>query len=119
MLKLASIMETMMVVCFGLSWPLNIIKAWKARSTQGMSLPFYCLIWLGYIFAVIGKLVSIYYHVSVAQTAAVWTDVVRWYVMFFYVLNLLMLTTGILIYFRNARLERRAVGSGYDPDREE
>ena len=109
MLSMASIMEALMVVCFGLSWPLNISKAWKARSTKGMSLPFYLLLWLGYVFAVTGKLLSIYYCIHIAGTAAVWTDVVRGYVMFFYVVNLLMLSAGILIYFRNARLEKSAV----------
>ena len=114
MLSLASIMEALMVVCFGLSWPLNIAKAWKSRSTKGMSLLFYVLIWTGYVFAVIGKLVSIYYYVHVAGTASSWTEVVRWYVMFFYVVNLLMLSVGILIYFRNARLEKQ--GSGIEQD---
>lgn len=99
-------MEALMVLCFGLSWPLNISKAWKARSTRGMSLPFYLLIWIGYVFAVVGKLISIYYYTHVAGTAGAWTEVVKWYVMLFYVLNLLMLTLGILIYFRNARLEK-------------
>lgn len=106
MLTISSMMEALMVICFGLSWPLNISKAWKARSTKGMSLPFYFLIWIGYVFAITGKLISIHYYVNVACTVAVWTDVVKWYVMFFYVVNLIMLTIGILIYFRNARLER-------------
>ncbi len=69
--------------------------------------PFYFLIWIGYVFAIIGKLVSIYYYVNVAGTASSWTEVVKWYVMFFYVLNLIMLTVGIAIYFRNARLEKQ------------
>ena len=108
MLTTASIMEALMVICFGLSWPLNIRKAWKARSTRGMSLPFYFLIWIGYVFAVTGKLVSIYYYVHVAATASSWTEVVKWYVMVFYVPNLIMLMVGILIYFRNARLDKQA-----------
>lgn len=108
MLTTASIMEALMVLCFGLSWPLNIVKAWKARSTRGMSLPFYLLIWTGYVFAIVGKLLSIYYYVHIAATASSWTEVVKWYVMFFYVLNLLMLSCGIGIYFRNVRLEKRA-----------
>ena len=107
MLTTASVMEALMVICFGLSWPLNIRKAWKARSTKGMSLPFYVLIWLGYIFAVIGQCISIYYYTKVAGTAASWTEVVKWYVMFFYCVNLVMLTVGILVYFRNRRLESR------------
>ena len=110
MLTVSSIMEALMVICFGCSWPLNIIKAWKARSTKGMSLLFYFLIWIGYVFAIVGKLVSIHYYVNVAGTAASWTEVVKWYVMFFYVLNLIMLTIGILIYFRNARLEKAEAG---------
>ena len=76
-----------------------------------MSLPFYFLIWIGYIFAIAGKMISIHYYVNVVGTAASWTEViglyvVKWYVMFFYVVNLIMLTVGILIYFRNARLEK-------------
>ncbi len=111
MLTAASIMEALMVICFGLSWPLNIAKAWKARSTKGMSLLFYFFIWIGYIFAIIGKGISIYYYRYVVGTADTWTDVVKWYVMFFYVLNTVMITAGILIYFRNARLEKKAAES--------
>ena len=36
MLTFASFMEMLMVVCFGISWPINIRKAWKARSTKGI-----------------------------------------------------------------------------------
>ena len=47
----ASIMEMMMVVCFGISWPLNIVKAWNARTAKGTSLLFYSFLWIGYVFA--------------------------------------------------------------------
>jgi hypothetical protein len=33
-------------------------------------------------------------------------EVVSWYVMLFYILNLCIVTCGIAIYFRNARLEK-------------
>ena len=46
-------------------------------------------------------------YMNVAGTASSWTEVVKWYVMFFYFVNLGMITTGILIYFRNARLEKK------------
>ncbi|MBO6039791.1 MAG: hypothetical protein J6P58_01140 [Oscillospiraceae bacterium] len=92
-----------MVVCFGLSWPINIRKAWKARSTKGISLFFYTFIFLGYVFALVGKLVLIAYH---APTP--WYETVHWYVMFFYVLNTLMVAAGIGIYFRNRALEKKA-----------
>lgn len=107
MLTIANIMETLMVICFGLSWPLNISKAWKARTAKGMSLQFYFCIWIGYVFAIIGKLVTIHYYVNVAATAQVWTEVVKWYVLFFYFLNAIMVSMGILIYFRNAQLDKQ------------
>ena len=102
MLNFASIMEMLMEVCFGLSWPINIVKAWKARSTKGISIFFYSLILLGYIFAVIGKLVLIAYYAP-----APWYETVHWYVMFFYVLNTLMVACGVGIYFRNKAIEKK------------
>ena len=38
-----------MVICFGISWPINIVKAWKARSTKGISLLFYSFITCSYL----------------------------------------------------------------------
>ena len=97
----ASIMETLMVVCFGISWPLNIVKAWKSHSAKGISLPFYSMIWIGYVFALVGKFVMI------ANNAPLpWYETVHWYVMFFYIVNILMVTAGILIYFRNKHLDK-------------
>lgn len=90
------IMEMMMVVCFGISWPLNISKAWKSKSTKGISLPFYLLIWIGYVFALLGKFVSIHLNAPNA-----WYVTVPWYVMLFYIINILMVSLGITIYFKN------------------
>ena len=103
MLTFASYMEMLMVVCFGISWPINIRKAWKARSTRGISLLFYTFIFLGYVFALIGKFALIRYYAP-----APWYETVHWYVMFFYVLNTLMVGSGIAIYFRNRALEKKA-----------
>lgn len=101
MLTFASYMEMLMVICFGISWPINIVKAWKARSTKGISLLFYTFILLGYLFALVGKLVLIAYYAP-----APWYETVHWYVMFFYVLNTLMVAAGIATYFRNRSLEK-------------
>ena len=98
-----SIMETMMVILFGISWPINIIKAWKARTAKGTSVLFYSFIWLGYIFALIGKFAAIY-----SNRPQPWYETVHWYVMFFYFLNIIMVTVGIIIYFRNSYLDSKA-----------
>ena len=49
---MANFLEVMMVVLFGISWPLNIAKAWKARSAKGSSVLFYYFIWAGYLFGI-------------------------------------------------------------------
>ena len=41
---MGSLFETLMLVCFGLSWPINMMKAYKARTAKGTSLPFLLLI---------------------------------------------------------------------------
>ena len=100
---IASVMEMLMVVCFGISWPLNIAKAWKARTAKGTSVLFYFFIWIGYVFAIVGKICLIAYNAPQA-----WYVTVKWYVMFFYVVNILMVSAGILIYFRNKTLDKLA-----------
>lgn len=98
----ASIMEMLMVICFGISWPFNIAKAWKARTARGTSLLFYFFIWIGYIFAIIGKIILIVYNFPQP-----WYVTVKWYVLFFYILNTVMVTIGILLYFRNRALDKK------------
>ena len=102
MTNFASYMEMLMVICFGISWPLNIIKAWRSRSTQGISIMFYSFILAGYISALTGKLFLIYFNAP-----APWYETVHWYVLLFYMLNTLMVSSGVVIYFRNKTIERK------------
>lgn len=95
---LAEILEIVMVVSFGASWPLNVMKSWKSRTTKGKSLPFLCLIFFGYIAGITSKLVNETYMAAFAS---------KWYVLFFYVLNLLMVGVDLLLYARNYRLDKR------------
>ena len=55
---LAKIFEVIMLICFGFSWPFNLIKSIKTRSTKGKSLLFLILIDIGYVFGICSKLVS-------------------------------------------------------------
>jgi hypothetical protein len=94
---MANFLEVMMVVLFGVSWPLNIVKAWRARTAKGMSVLFYYFIWAGYLFGIASKVVKIYDGVSTPA-----------YVWFFYILNILMVSVGIAIYYRNAALDKKS-----------
>lgn len=93
---MADLLEMAMMACFGVSWPLNVYKLWKARTTKGASIQFYFLIFIGYIFGLISKALKVAQGISVAQ-----------YVWFIYGLNTVFLMTAILVYYRNKRIETR------------
>ena len=95
---LAEILEIIMVVSFGASWPFNVMKSYKARTTKGKSLLFLCLILFGYVAGIISKLLNEAYMANFAS---------KWYVLFFYVLNFIMVFADLMIYIRNYRLDKR------------
>ena len=90
---MSEILEITMLLCFGASWPMNVIKSSKVRTTKGKSLPFLILILFGYVCGIVGKLTSPGF---------------KWYVMFFYVLNFTMIAADLLLYIRNYRLDKLA-----------
>ena len=94
---MAEILEIVMIVSFGASWPLNVMKSWKARTTKGKSLPFLLLIFFGYIAGIASKLVNEAYMASFSE---------KWYVLFFYCLNLVMVGADLILYVRNSRLDK-------------
>ncbi len=90
---LSKVLEISMLVCFGASWPLNMMKSYHARTTKGKSLPFLVLIFIGYIAGILAKLVTVSFE---------------WYVLFFYVLNFIMVGIDLLLYYRNYQLDKKA-----------
>ena len=88
-----------MIVCFGISWPINVMKSYKARTAKGKSIVFMCLIVLGYIAGIASKFMNEAYMAQFAD---------KWYVLFFYFLNMIMVMADIVLYFRNRKLDRLA-----------
>ena len=95
---MAEILEIIMIVSFGVSWPMNVIKSYKARTTKGKSLAFLLLILFGYVAGITSKFVNEAYMASFSQ---------KWYVLFFYVLNFIMVSCDLLMYVRNYRLDKK------------
>lgn len=95
---MAELFEIIMIVSFGASWPLNVLKSYRARTAKGKSLAFLCLIFFGYIAGIVSKFLNEDYMTSFSQ---------KWYVLFFYFLNLLMVGIDLIIYFRNKRLDKK------------
>ena len=88
---MGQILEIIMLLCFGFSWPLNVIKAYKAKTTKGTSLPFILLIILGYIAGICAKL----YNGQIN------------YVLIAYILNLLIVLLNLVVYIRNYTLDKK------------
>ena len=88
---MGSILETVMLVCFGFSWPLNVIKAYRAKTAKGTSLPFILLIITGYIAGISAKLISGQIN----------------YVLIAYILNLAIVSLNLIVYFHNVSLDKK------------
>lgn len=88
---MGSILETVMLVCFGFSWPLNVIKAYRAKTAKGTSLPFILLIITGYIAGISAKYISGQIN----------------YVLIAYILNLAIVSLNVIVYFRNVSLDKK------------
>lgn len=89
---LASIMETLMIISFGISWPINLSKALRSRSTGGKSIMFDYFILFGYICGVISKILTHTFNLA----------------FYFYFPNIIMVTLDIILFYRNRRLEQMA-----------
>lgn len=89
-IAMSQIFEAGMVICFGLSWPISVYKSWKSRTAKGKSLLFEVFIWIGYVSAILGKVL---------------TPNNITYVFIFYIINICMVSADIVLYFRNKRLD--------------
>lgn len=87
---IAQILEAAMLICFGLSWPLNAYKGYKAQTAAGTSWQFIALITIGYLAGIAAKFAS---------------GQLNW-VLAVYFLNLVFLAVNWWVYFRNVALDR-------------
>ena len=90
-MNLAHLFEAGMLVCFGFSWPINVVKAYKARTAKSTSLAFIFLIIIGYVLGISAKLINHQFN----------------YVLAVYILNLVIVLSNIMVYFRNRALDKK------------
>lgn len=89
-MNIVHVLEAGMLVCFGISWPFNIAKSLRSRTAKGKSVIYEILVVVGYFFGLAAKIIL--------------GDVN--YVMIFYIVDILMVTTDIILTFRNRHLDR-------------
>ena len=90
------ILEVFMLICFGLSWPINAVKNFKAKTAKHVSLPFIFITLCGYFFGIASK------FVRTANTATF-----DW-VLIPYFINVATITVNIVIIFFNKRRDKKA-----------
>ena len=88
---MAQVFETIMLLCFGASWPFNIAKSLRSRTAKGKSIYFEICIIVGYVCGVIGKFIgeNITYVIAV------------------YLLDICMVSIDLALTLRNRRLDRQ------------
>ena len=94
-MNLAHLLEAGMLVCFGFSWPLNVVKAYRAKTARGTSLAFIILIITGYIAGISAKIINTQFN----------------YVLGVYFLNMAIVSANVFVYIRNKRLDKKSSGS--------
>ncbi|MDR2076483.1 MAG: hypothetical protein LBP61_06085 [Desulfovibrio sp.] len=88
---MAEILESAMLVAFGAAWPAALVHSLRSRTARGTSLSFLLIVLTGYACGISAKLISGRLN----------------YVFLFYVLDAAMVLCGVLIYFRNRRLDKK------------
>ena len=96
---MSELLEIVMILSFGASWPFNVVRSFKARTAKSKSPTFMLLIIFGYIAGIASKFLNEAYMAAFSE---------KWYVLFFYCLNLLMVSVDLALYFRNRMLDKRS-----------
>jgi hypothetical protein len=90
-----SIFEAGMLLCFGVAWPISIYKSFKSRSTKGKSVFFSIVVDIGYISGITHKIL---YSPDL--------------VMILYIINFIMVSIDLGLFFRNRRYEKAQAAAG-------
>jgi hypothetical protein len=86
------IFEAGMLFCFGMAWPVSILKSWRSRTCKGKSLFFLLIVFVGYLSGLTHKL---WWQAEI--------DGVVW----LYLLNTFMVTVDGALSIRNTWLDKR------------
>ena len=87
---MADFLEALMLLCFGLSWPVSLIKNIRSGTAKGMSLMFTVLIIIGYIAGI---------------SAKIYTGNIN-YVLLVYIWNIVLVVGNLIVYFVKRNKDR-------------
>ena len=87
---MVTLFESIMLICFGISWPISVYKSATSKSTKGKSVIFTIAIIVGYLSGITGKILAGKLN----------------YVFVLYLINLAFVSVDLVLYFINRKAER-------------
>ncbi len=87
---MTQILECVMLICFGISWPISVYKSITSKSTKGKSVFFLIAILIGYVAGIFSKILSNNFT----------------YVLVLYFINFFIVFADFVIYFINRKKEK-------------
>ncbi len=84
------IFECVMLICFGISWPISVYKSLKAKTAKGKSAVFIFAIIIGYLSGIAGKIFN--------------NDIS--YVLVLYCVNLIIVSFDLVLFFINKQRDK-------------
>jgi hypothetical protein len=86
--------ETVMLICFGVSWPVSVVHSLRTKKAGGKSMLFLCMIEFGYVVGLIGK---VFFNPS--------------YVIAVYLFNMTFVTWDMVLTLRYRKRDRLAAAA--------
>lgn len=93
---MSGLFESLMLVCFGMSWPISLVKHIKAGTAKGTSIVFTVFIIIGYLAGIAAKICSSSFGS---------------FVMAVYIFNLMMVLADLIVYFINLNHDKMKEGN--------
>ncbi len=100
----AEVLEILMLVCFGCSWPISVYKSIKIKTSVGKSATFNILLIVGYIGGIISKFLKMQSALSNPSTTALGKGIFIFALVMYFV-NLAMITANLVLYYTNKHLD--------------
>lgn len=97
-MNVMDLFEAVMILCFGLSWPISIYRSYVSRTAKGKSLFFEVFLWIGYVFGISRKMMQL--NIGENLNWLFYAGLV------FYFLNIFEITIDMILYIRNTKLDK-------------
>lgn len=102
----AEVLEIVMLICFGCSWPISVYKSIKIRTSVGKSAVFNILLIVGYIAGIVSKFIKMDSALNASGATSLGKGIFI-FALIMYFVNLAMITANLILYYMNKNLDNK------------